>query len=355
MQQERLACALCGREDRPVAMALGVCGRCIVGRPVEALSIVRSRQGNLQLGPRLPPRTSAPRTPGLQGIIAYGFYDDHPANCIAAWQCPATTGVGYPRFARCPGPEVGCRNLAVFCAGCNFGCPFCQDWIHQAMARSGSPWFSDEEVLSWVTPETTCISFCGGTPDVQMRDVLRLARLFHKRFSDRILRICAETNLTASPRQLVPFAREVLESGGGLNIGLKAGTEPMHLALTGVSNRRVWRNLEILHREFGVGSPVPFLRPSLLLVPGYVEEEEVGQVARRLASLDRKFSLKLIPFLPRFQMEDLPATTDQEVLRLALVAREAGLERVSPGPEEIDGTGRFVRTGQVGIDFEGPR
>lgn len=347
--REPIRCGLCGETRAPIARAIGVCGPCIRKHPERALAIVRARRRDLRLGPPMRPDRKAPQRTDRNGIVAFGFYDDHPANCIAAWQCPATTGVGYPRFARCQGPELGCRNLAIFSAGCNFDCPFCQDWIHQAMARSGSPWFSDDEVLAWVTPDTTCVSFCGGTPDVQMTDVLRLARKFRRRYVGRLLRICAETNLTAPARQLVPFAREVLDSGGGLNIGLKAGTDPMHKALTGASNRKVWANLALLQQAFGIGRVVPFLRPSLLVIPGYVDDEEVRVVARRLADMDKGFTLKLIAFLPRFRMDDLPATQDQELLRLAEVARQEGLERVSPTPGELDGSGRFVRTGSCGL------
>jgi pyruvate formate lyase activating enzyme len=271
-----------------------------------------------------------------------GFHDDLPANCIASWQCPGTTGCGYPRFAVRPGPEVGSRNLAVFTAGCNFSCPFCQDWIHDAMLTMGAPRFTDDEVCAWVDDRTTCVSFCGGTPDLHLDAVTRIARRMVREHRGRILRICAETNLTAPWSRLLPFARLVRKSGGGLNIGLKAGSDTLHRALTGVSNARVWRNIERLHSTLGVGGEVPFLRPSLLVIPGYVDAAEVRLVASRLASLDPRFSLKLIAFLPRYRMTDLPAADDALLASLADVARACGLARVSPARADLIGE-RFVR------------
>src|SRR4030065_304288 len=46
------------------------------------------------------------------------YHDPLPSNCVADWVCPGGTGEGYPQFARCPGPEEGCTNLAVFFHAC---------------------------------------------------------------------------------------------------------------------------------------------------------------------------------------------------------------------------------------------
>ncbi len=276
-------------------------------------------------------------------LVAMGFYDDHPANCIASWQCPGTTGCGYPDFAVSPGVEAGCRNLAVFTAGCNFDCLFCQDWIHKTMAETAKPRFTDDEILDWIDDRTTCVCFCGGTPDVQLAAVTRIAVLVRERYADRVMRICAETNLTAPGDLLLPFAHLVHDSGGGFNIGLKAGTEPVHLALTGTGNTRVWRNIERLRAEFGPAERVELIRPSLLVVPGYIDVFEVRAVAARLAAIDADLTLKLIPFLPRYLFDDLPAAADELVATLAAAAADSGLHRVDPPPDDVGQGGRFVR------------
>ena len=341
-----VACALCGETHKTVARALGCCLECIREHTDEALPLVQAARRVASSGgmdPAAPEQIEPPLPGAEEGLVAMGFYDDHPANCIASWQCPGTTGCGYPEHAVHQGLEQGCRNLAVFTAGCNFSCPFCQDWIHRTMQQTGSPRFTDEEILGWVDDRTTCVCFCGGTPDIQLEAVTRISRKLRRRYSDRVMRICAETNLTAPWERLLPFAELVHASGGGLNIGLKAGTRAVHRALTGATNDHVWRNIEKLSSRFGPGHPVPFIRASLLIVPGYVEEHEVRVVAWRLAALNPDLSLKLIAFLPRYRMTDLPAVEPAELAALAGVALECGVRRVSPEPRGTRRSGRFVR------------
>lgn len=347
------SCFRCGRRDVPVARALGCCVDCIRDDPDQALPFVRqtcqealrafSKKGASQhksLSPR--PDTDGP------GMVAMGFYDDHPSNCIASWQCPGTTGCGYPQFAVCPGTERGWRNLAVFSAGCNFNCPFCQDWIHRTMLKTGKPWFSDQEIVGWIDDRTSCVCFCGGTPDLHMDSIIRIAQKMREKYPPRILRFCAETNLTAPWRQLECFGEIVFESGGGFNIGLKAGSDSLHRALTGRSNEKVWRNLERLYKRFGPGDKVPFLRPSLLVIPGYTDEKEVQIVGERLKNLDPSFSLKLIAFLPRYLMNDLPAAKPELLTLLAQIAGRCGLGNISPLPDEPEAPGRFIRRVESG-------
>ncbi|MBF0305462.1 MAG: radical SAM protein, partial [Alphaproteobacteria bacterium] len=255
----------------------------------------------------------------------------------------ASTSAGYPRFTDTPGVETGRRNLAIFTAGCNFRCGFCQDWIHDTMLSTGGPRFTRDEIADWIDEATTCVSFCGGNPDMQLNSVVDLAGHIRTRFAGRTMRLCVETNLTAPWPVLERLAEIVLASGGGFNVGLKAGSEAVHRALTGASNGAVWRNLGLLHARFGMGDEVALLRPSLLCVPGYVDETEVRLVARRLLGIDPGFSLVLLPWYPRFLTTDQPGTRTSELVDLARAARDEGLRRVSPDPDQPPTGDRFVR------------
>lgn len=276
-------------------------------------------------------------------LTAFGFSDPQPANCIASWLCPGATGTGYPKFTQTLGPETGSKNLAIYLGGCNFKCGFCQDWIHEIMLETGLPRFTTGEVLDWVDENTTCISFCGGTPDIMMEKVINLARSFRLRSPRKILRICAETNLSAPINQLIEFSGIVKESGGGLNIGLKAGSEEVHQALTGFSNRTTWNNFTTLYEKYGPGIEVPFLRPALLLVPHYIDHEEVEIVCRKISNLDTHIPFKLISFLPRYRFAG-SATTDWAFMAEAVKIAEAyGLKHISPSLAEIAQQKRLIR------------
>jgi len=56
------------------------------------------------------------------------YHDPLPTNCVADWVCSGGTGAGYPKYAHCPGPELGYSNLAVFFHACTFNCLYCQNW-----------------------------------------------------------------------------------------------------------------------------------------------------------------------------------------------------------------------------------
>ncbi len=278
-----------------------------------------------------------------ESITAFGFYDPQPANCIAGWICPGATGVGYPQFTKTRGPETGCRNLAVYWGGCNYTCGFCQDWIHEIMRETGLPRFGPEEIMNWVDERTTCICFCGGTPDISMRRVVQLSKAFRGRYPGRILRICAETNLTAPLDDLLEFAKIVKASGGGLNVGLKAGSENVHMALTGHSNKAVWENFTALYRAFGPGEAVPFLRPSLVLVPGYIDAKEVQLVCKKISEIDPEIPLKFISFLPRRDFSQSSPTAPAFMMEAVRIAASLGLKKVSPAIEEIETQKRLLR------------
>jgi pyruvate formate lyase activating enzyme len=50
-------------------------------------------------------------------------------------------------------------------------------------------------------------------------------------------------------------------------------------------------------------------------VPGYVDEVEVGQIARFIAGLDPAIPYSLLVFHPDFMMRDLPITPREQVTR----------------------------------------
>jgi pyruvate formate lyase activating enzyme len=76
---------------------------------------------------------------------------------------------------------------------------------------------------------------------------------------------------------------------------------------------------------------------STLLVPGYVDEEEVRAIARFIASLDPTTPYSLLAFHPAFAMADLPPTSRRHALACKAAAEEAGLSRVRVGNEHVLG------------------
>ncbi|HIE16735.1 MAG TPA: radical SAM protein [Dehalococcoidia bacterium] len=258
------------------------------------------------------------------------YHDPLPTNCVADWVCPGGTGAGYPDFAYQPGPEYGHKNLAVFYQACSFDCLFCQNW-HYRIAATKTKRISPSELAEAVDELTSCICYFGGDPSPQLPHALRASRLAITKSKGRILRICWETNGTMHPALLKQAAALSLESGGCIKFDLKTWNENLHIALCGISNKRTLENFHFL-ADYAKTRPVPpFLVASTLLIPGYIDQQEVSNIATFIASLDPNIPYALLAFHPDFLMTDLPTTSRQHAERCLKAAKEAGLHRVRIG------------------------
>jgi pyruvate formate lyase activating enzyme len=265
----------------------------------------------------------------VRGKLSW-YHDPLPTNCVGDWVCPGGTGAGYPAYAHCEGPEQGYKNLAVFFHACSFNCLFCQNWYF--MEETTRPRaHTVEELVAAVDEQTSCICFFGGDPSPQAPFSLRAARRAREKAGGRILRICWETNGSMHPSVLDVMVDTALRSGGNLKFDLKAWDENLHIALTGVSNRRTLDNLA--RAAGGIGERVvpPLLIASTLLIPGYISVQEVRDLARFIASIDRDIPYSLLAFHPHFHMADLPLTSRRLAEGCLEASMEEGLRRVRLG------------------------
>lgn len=302
---EAPACTLCVNSCRIPVGRRGYCG-------------VRSNKGGRILGGT------------AEGGDLYYYYDSLPTNCVADWVCPGGTGAGYPKFAYRPGPELGYKNLAVFYHGCTFDCLFCQNWQHRQSLGKTQP-VSSQALAGAVDEATSCICYFGGDPTPHLIHSMQTARIARKQAQGKILRICWETNGSGNSAILEEIMDLALESGGCIKFDLKAWTEGVHIALCGVSNQRTLKNFKRLSWKIAERPQPPPLVASTLLVPGYVDEEEIREIARFIASLDRTIPYSLLAFHPQFFMKDLPTTSRKHAERCLDLAQEAGLKRVRLG------------------------
>ncbi len=258
------------------------------------------------------------------------YLDPLPTNCVSDFVCAGGTGEGYPRWAYCSGPEYGYYNLAVFYEACNFNCLYCQNW-HFRERRLGGRGRGTERMLAELRPEVSCICYFGGDPGPQSPHALAFSRRAMKKTPGRILRICWETNGGENPRILREMMRLSLATGGTLKVDLKAWTLPVHLTLCGVTNRATLENFRMLAGMLAERPAPPPLVASTLLVPGYVDEEEITGLARFLAELNPEIPWALLAFYPTFYLNDLPTTPRRQAEMALSVARAMGLKRVRLG------------------------
>ncbi len=134
-----------------------------------------------------------------------------------------------------------------------------------------------------------------------------------------------------NPKLLEKVAELSLISGGCVKFDLKTWDEGLHFALCSVSNSWTLTNFKRLASLLPKRPDPTFLIASTLMVPGYVDEQEVGQIAAFIASQNPDIPYSLLAFHPQYQMQDLPPTSRKQAQRCLVAAQSAGLRRVKVG------------------------
>ncbi|MCX7839398.1 MAG: radical SAM protein [Anaerolineae bacterium] len=346
-------CPVCQRTSRWITAAFGWCGDCLRGLFADASARVRAIHTDSRTEFDLP--IQPPRTQGgvrctlcanecvigegergfcnlrtvrqgklvhLAGTPARGllhwYRDPLPTNCVADWVCAGSA-------------QRGAHNLAVFYASCTMNCLYCQNWHYREISPDRHETLSATELAAAANARTFCVCYFGGDPASQMPHALASAKLF----AQRGVRVCWETNGTMHPKLLDAAVHYSLSTGGCIKFDLKAYDESLHLALTGVSNRRTLENFARAARRFGERPEPPLVVASTLLVPGYVDENQVGKLARFIASFDPRIPYALLGFAPNFYLSDLPCTSARQAHAAENAARAAGLVNVHIGNRHL--------------------
>ncbi len=362
-------CGFCNKRSITISGTLGFCADCIrkhfedVWPKIEAVHRESRRAFGL---PEVPPRSSGGalcdqcqnmcRIPdgetgycgtrrATDGKITggrphegnlYYYHDPLPTNCVASFVCPAGTGAGYPEFARVPDPEFGHKNLAVFYHSCSFNCLYCQNYHFKEYTFS-TKIVSAKELAEAADGNTSCICYFGGDPSPQVLHAIKASKIALQKSGNRPFRICWETNGAVAWKYLSKMAELSLESGGCIKFDLKAWNENLHVALCGVSNRQTLENFERLGQLIPARPIPPLLVASTLLVPGYVDVEEVSNIARFIASINRDIPYSLLAFYPHFYLDDLPTTSKSHAYECKKAAENAGLKNVHLGNQHLLG------------------
>ena len=340
-------CRICGETSPLISDKLGLCKKCIVERSDEALPIAEEVHARSRLAFGLPPKP--PQNPngilcGIcqnnckigEGEIGYcglvknvdgrlvrlagtpekglleWYYDPLPTNCVAWWFCPGCTGRGYPKYAIHPYAETDHSNLAVFYGSCSYDCLYCQNWHYRRLASKLKPTISSESLAKKADAHVSCICYFGGDPSTQALHAIKTSRLAIERAEreGRIMRICWETNGYFNRKIALEAAELSLKSGGIVKFDLKFWNENLNLAICGVSNKPTFENFRLIGEKFFEKRPeVPVLTASTLLVPGYVDEEEVEQIAKFIAEINPAIPYSLLAFYPCYVIDDLPTTS----------------------------------------------
>lgn len=356
-------CRICLKKSSHISRELGLCLDCIRCYPEESLKIALEVHSRIRCAFGLPGK--APRQAGgivcdlcvnrcqigegglgycglrknvkgrMEGVSTTRgklswYHDPLPTNCVAEWVCPGGSGSGYPKYSYMEDAEYGYDNLAVFPHACTFHCLYCQNWHfrHHTLEETYVP---VENLVQSINKNTSCVCYFGGDPSPQLPYLLNASRRMREKNEHGILRICWETNGAMSEKLLEDIADSSIKSGGCIKMDIKSWNESLHIALTGITNRRTLENFERLANWIPLRSEPPFLIASTLLVPGYIDAQEVGHIAEFIKSLDSQIPYSLLAFHPNYKMTDLPATSWKQAQECLDAASQAGLKQVKVG------------------------
>jgi pyruvate formate lyase activating enzyme len=294
-----VACSLCGNE-------------CVIGEGQRGFCGLRTVENG-----RIRHLAGTPS----KGLLTC-YSDPLPTNCVADWVCE---GRQHP----------GSHNLAVFYESCTADCLFCQNWHFRQMEPDRRTPTSAAALAAAANNRTFCVCYFGGDPASQMPHALAASKLL----AQRGVRICWETAGTMHPKLLDAAVRLSLESGGCIKFDLKAFDEELHRALSGISNRRTLANFTRAARRNRERPGLPLVVASTLLVPGYVDPDQVAKIAGFIAAIDPDIPYALLAFAPHFHMSDLPYTSKSHAHDAEAAARAAGLRNVRIGNRHLVGLG----------------
>ncbi len=232
--------------------------------------------------------------------LLYYYLDPLPTNCCNSWFCTGSKLTGY--------------NLALFYYGCNFDCLFCQNYEHKNVEQAKA--IGLNELLEVAKrKDVKCICHFGGSPEPQINFALNFSRKALEERKD--IMICWEWNGAGNEKLALKAAELSYASNGTVKFDLKAWNKSLHFLLTGRSNEQVLKNFEKIFSKFP-----EVLSATTLLVPYYIDEKEVENIAKFIASLSEEIPYSLLVFYPAYRLKDLPITPKEQVFACYKAAKK---------------------------------
>ena len=226
-----------------------------------------------------------------------------------------------PLFHFLPGGPI----LSIGTYGCNFRCPFCQNWSISQQREA------DEraDYLDRATPQMlvdTClrrgvgmIAYTYNEPTVFFEYTYDTAKLAHEH-SVRNVYVSNGFMSQAMLETIEPYL-------DGINVDLKAFTADFYRDQCQARLEPVKRNIRTIAQETDI-----WIEVTMLLIPGLNDsDEELRAMAVWLAEVDPEMPWHISAFHPDYQMVDRPPTSPASLRRAYEIGKEAGLHHVYVG------------------------
>lgn len=224
----------------------------------------------------------------------------------------------------------GSFSYSLATVGCNFRCGFCQNWqISQLSRREGTILIEREvtpqQIVIQARSRCLSISYTYTEPTIFFEYAYDTARLARKAglYNNFV------TNGYMS-REALDTIRPYLDAA---NVDLKSFNEDFYRKICKAHLRPVLESI-VYMKKIGV-----WVEVTTLIIPGKNDsEEELTQIARFIAQVDKNIPWHVSRFHPDYQFRDTPSTPLQTLKRAAQIGKSQGLRYVYLGnvPEGLN-------------------
>jgi len=218
----------------------------------------------------------------------------------------------------------GTTSFSIATVGCNFRCPFCQNWqISQAGKKDkkfggGQPLSPEEIVQAAEKRGCRSISYTYTEPTIFFEYAYDTSKLARKAGLANVF--VTNGYMTAEAlRTIQPFL-------DAANIDLKAFQDETYKKVCGARLGPVLDSIRLMH-ELGI-----WIEVTTLVVPAMNDsEKELGDIARFIAAVSPEIPWHISRFHPDYKYTQTPATPIETLRKAAILAREAGLKFIYIG------------------------
>jgi len=218
----------------------------------------------------------------------------------------------------------GSTSFSIATIGCNFRCPFCQNWqISQASKKdeecsSGYKLLPEEVVNQAKAHHCQSISYTYTEPTIFFEYAYETAKLAKKEGIDNIF----VTNGYMSPEALQTI-RAYLDA---CNVDLKSFRQDFYKKICRAHLEPVLESIRLM-KKLGI-----WVEVTTLVVPGLNDsQEELRQIARFLSSLDPDIPWHISRFHPDYQYTDSRATPLETLRQAYSIGQKEGLHYIYIG------------------------
>jgi pyruvate formate lyase activating enzyme len=226
-----------------------------------------------------------------------------------------------PLYHFLPGSKV----LSIGTFGCNFRCPWCQNFdISQATKNKKKVeyWgekFSPEEIVKLALAEVApSIAYTYNEPSIFIEfahDIAKIAKKFG-------LKNIFVTNGYFS-HEAFNFIKPYLDAA---NVDLKSMDENFYQKYCGAKLRPVLETIKKLHKT------KIHLEITTLLIPGLNDQEEnLQRVAKFISNISAEIPWHISGFYPTYKLANFPPTTKKTLEKARMIGQEFGLKNIYLG------------------------